>query len=232
MNDCVLVISDMHHPYAHPDTVEFLSAVKKELKPDKVICVGDECDFHAISYHDKDPNLFSPAQELEAAKKRLKPIYKLFPEVTVLNSNHGSLVARKIKSSGIMASVMRTLNEILEAPAEWKWVDEITLTLPNKQQVYLHHGMNSNVIKTSTSLGMSCVFGHYHSKFNIEYWSSPSGLFWAMQVGCLIDTKSLAFAYNKLDIKRPIIGCGAIVNSLPVLIPMILDKNGRWIKKL
>jgi hypothetical protein len=53
-----------------------------------------------------------------------------------------------------------------------------------------------------------------------------------MIVGCLIDDKSLAFSYNKLQMKRPIIGCGIILDGQPKLLPMILDKNGDWIKKI
>ena len=34
-----------------------------------------------------------------------------------------------------------------------------------------------------------------------------------MQVGCLIDKDSMAFAYDKVFKDRPIIGCGIIINS-------------------
>ena len=49
-----------------------------------------------------------------------------------------------------------------------------------------------------------------------------------MTVGCLINPKSLAFAYGKNFSKRPIIGMGVILDGVPVLIPMLLDKHGRW----
>jgi hypothetical protein len=31
---------------------------------------------------------------------------------------------------------------------------------------------------------------------------------------------------------RPIIGCAVIINGLPKLIPMVLNKSGRWIGKI
>jgi hypothetical protein len=49
-----------------------------------------------------------------------------------------------------------------------------------------------------------------------------------MQVGCLIDRKALAFAYDKLNLNRPIIGCGMIEKGQPKLLPMILDAKHRW----
>ena len=41
-----------------------------------------------------------------------------------------------------------------------------------------------------------------------------------LKVGCLINMKSLAFEYNKLQKSRPVIGTGVIIDGLPKLIPM------------
>ena len=80
----ILVISDLHTPYEHPDAVAFLKAVKEKYKPTDVVCIGDEVDFHALSFHDSDPDLDSAGAELERAIEALKPIYKMFPKVTVV----------------------------------------------------------------------------------------------------------------------------------------------------
>ena len=53
-----------------------------------------------------------------------------------------------------------------------------------------------------------------------------------MQTGCLINMKSLAFEYNKLQKTRPVIGTAVIINGLPKLIPMVLKSNGRWNRKI
>ena len=58
-NKCILVISDTHCPYHHPDLISFLKTIKKKYKPDRVIHIGDEVDSHAISFHDSDPDLYS-----------------------------------------------------------------------------------------------------------------------------------------------------------------------------
>ena len=49
-----------------------------------------------------------------------------------------------------------------------------------------------------------------------------------MNVGCLIDDKELAFAYNKINPNIPVIGTGICVNGVPQLIPMIMDAKGNW----
>ena len=48
----VLVISDMHLPFQHKDTFRFLQALKDKYKPSTVVCIGDECDKHSLSYHE------------------------------------------------------------------------------------------------------------------------------------------------------------------------------------
>lgn len=226
------IISDMHAPYHHPDTLEFLKAIKKKYKPDRWVCLGDELDYHAISFHDADPALLSAQNELDAAKEFIQELHKLIPKMDIIESNHGSLVFRKQMAAGLPYDVFKSYNEILEVGKGWKWHFDLTLKLSNGQHVYFHHGKNANISKLSQAMGMNAVQGHYHEKFTIDYWGNPLGLWWGLQCGCLIDFKSLAFAYNKNNLKRPIIGTGMIINDLPVLIPMVLNKKGRWNGKI
>jgi len=53
-----------------------------------------------------------------------------------------------------------------------------------------------------------------------------------MNVGCLIDQKSMAFSYAKNFRTRFIIGCGIILNGITRLLPMVLNNKGRWIGKI
>lgn len=230
--ESILVISDMHIPFQHPDSFEFLKAIKKEYRPDKVVCIGDEVDKHAMSFHDSDPDLPSAGDELKQAIKHLQPLYKLFPEVDLVDSNHGSMVYRKGKHHGIPRKYLRGYGEILEAPKGWKWYHDLTLTCSDGQDVYFHHGLKRNGLHVAKELACNYVQGHFHNNFEINYSSSPERLIWNMTVGCLIDDASLAFHYNKTTLGRPIIGCGAIINGQPVLLPMILKKGGRWTGEL
>jgi hypothetical protein len=202
--------------------------IKKKYKPTSVKCVGDEVDKHNMSFHASDPDLPSAGDELQEAIKHLKKLYKLFPNVDLVDSNHGSMAYRKAKFHGIPVKYIREYNDILEAPEGWKWHNNLITKLPNGQSLYMTHGAKADGMKLAQSMGCNVVQGHYHTTFNIQYSSSPSQLYWSLQIGCLIDDKSLAFHYNKITSQRPIIGCGMIINSLPVLIPMVLLKNGKW----
>jgi hypothetical protein len=231
-NKCILVISDFHAPYNHPDAIAFLAEIKRVYSPDRIVNIGDEADWHCMSFHDTDPDLFAPSEELCRAIKHLKPMYELFPKVDVIHSNHGSMVYRKQKHHGIPRSVFKSYNEILEAPRGWKWHEDLTIKMSDGLMVYFHHGKSAREIQLSLSAGMSAVSGHYHEKFCINYWTTPQQDRWQMFVGCLIDNKSMAFAYNKNFSKTPIIGCGIIIDGQPKLIPLLMDKKGRWIGKL
>ena len=80
-NRKILVISDMHVPYHHKDSIEFLKEIKKEFKPDYIINIGDLLDFHAISMHTHDPDLYSAGYELREARKYVKELESIFPNM-------------------------------------------------------------------------------------------------------------------------------------------------------
>lgn len=228
-NSRILLISDMHIPYHHEDTIAFLTHLKAKYNPTRVICLGDELDKHALSYHDSDPDLPSAGDELKKSLPVIQELFKLFPNMDIIESNHGSLVWRKAKTFGIPKHYIRSYNDVLGVDGGWKWSFDLTVTLPNGQKCYIHHGKTSKVIQLSQQMGMCAVQGHYHESFKIDYWGNPTGLYWGMQAGCLIDDDALAFNYNNVNIKRPIIGTGLIIDSMPVLEPMVLDSEGRWV---
>ena len=224
---CILVISDLHIPYHHQDAFRFLKLVRDTYKPDKIVNIGDEVDNHGISFHNTDPDLLSPGHELKETRKHINKLERIFPEMSLVDSNHGSLAYRRMKSDGIPIEFLKSYNEILEVGDDWTWHSELILKSDNRD-IYFMHQFGTNILKQAEQMGMNCVQGHYHSKFEVSYTSSPLSLHYGMTVGCLIDDKSLAFEYNRLQTKRPIIGCAVIVEGEPILIPMRLGKNRRW----
>lgn len=228
-NSRILLISDLHIPYHHKDAIAFLAHLKKKYNPTRVICLGDELDKHALSYHDSDPDLRSAGDELRESLPIIAELYKMFPVMDVIESNHGSLVWRKAKTHGIPRHYIRSYNDVLGVGEGWQWYNDLVVDLPDGNRCYIHHGKTNNVIRLSQQMGMSCVQGHYHEMLSASYWGNPNGLHWAIQSGCLIDDESYAFSYNNVNIKRPVIGTSLIINSQPVLEPLVMDEDGRWI---
>ena len=196
--------------------------LKDRYQPTRIIGLGDELDHHAMSFHDSDPDLFSAGDELKFALKYTKQLEEMFPEMTLLDSNHGSMVFRKSKHHGIPRHYLKSYNEVLGVSDKWQWVNDLVLDLPDGQKVYCHHGKSADAIKTSQAMSMSHVCGHFHEKFGIQYWANPNGLFFAINSGCLIDDSNYAFAYNNTNLKRPLIGTSLIIDGVPILEAMPL----------
>ena len=232
MNSSVLVISDLHIPYHHQDAFEFLKALKKKYKPDLIVNIGDELDHHAISMHEHNPDLMSAGDELKQSKEYVRDLEKIFPEMTLVHSNHSSLVYRRALKYGLPKDYLKSYNEFLGVGDGWKWVDDLTVTLSDNSRCFFTHGMSADVLKVAQQYGMNTVQGHYHTKFCIGYYSNPDALVWGMQVGCLINQKYMAFDYAKNFKSRFIVGCGMIIDGQPKLMPMVLDKDGRWNKMI
>ena len=228
----VLVISDLHIPYHHKDAFDFLKALKAKYKPDLIVNIGDECDQHAISMHEHNPDLMSAGDELRTSRTHIKELEKIFPEMTIVHSNHSSLVYRRALKYGLPKDYLRSYNEFLGVGKGWVWVDDLTVTLSDNSRCFFTHGMSADVLKVAQQYGMNTVQGHYHTKFSIGYYSNPDALIWGMQVGCLINQKSMAFDYAKNFKSRFIVGCGMIIDGQPKLMPMVLDKDGKWIRKI
>ena len=93
--------------------------------------------------------------------------------------------------------------------------------------------MNADCLKSAQALNYSgYIQSHYHSRYELKFFSSPEALRWGATIGCLIDKDSLAFAYSRVNIKRPVLGTLIIIDGVPQLIPMVLKRGNRWNKKL
>jgi len=230
-NARVLVISDMHAPYNHPDMLAFLQAIKKQYKPDRVIGIGDELDFHAMSFHDADPDLESAGGELKLGQAVLRKVNEMFPVMDLVDSNHGSMAFRRAKAHGIPRHLIVAYRDAIfngEGGEGWNWHPRLSITLSDGTRCTFAHTSGANGLRNAERIGQSYVQGHHHEAFYISYSSNPEKLLFAMGVGCLVDDDSIAFSYNKINAHRPIIGCGIILNGHPKLLPMVLAKGGRW----
>ena len=230
--DRILCVSDLHIPAHHPQAFSFLSALKKKINPQLVVGGGDELDQHALSFHDSDADLPSAGDELRISKKYIWQLKKIFPKMTLLHSNHSSLIYRKALKHGMPRAYLRNYNDFLEIDNKWKWVDDLTVKLSDGSECFFTHGISADGIKLAMQYGKNTVQFHFHSKFNIQYFSNPTNLVWSAQFGCLTKQSSYNFLYTKNHRLRFVIGTGAIINGQPRLFPMILDKNGRWIGKI
>lgn len=224
----ILVISDTHFPYHHPDVFRFLTKLNKHYKPDHVVHIGDEMDWHSINVsHVINPDLPSPADELLSGRSLCSQLEKIFPDLVLLESNHGSMVLRRAMAKGMSKWFLKDYNEILEVSSRWKWKEKHIIET-DKGRIIFAHQFCKDVAKACRETSMSCVQGHFHTVSEIKYVGNDFHLNWGMSVGCLVDKRSLAMAYMKVNMAKPILSCGIITDGVPYIVPMILNKNGSW----
>lgn len=231
-NRIILCFGDNHFPDAHPDILKFIRALKYRFNPTRVIHLGDEINNNALSFHEKSMDEPSYPEEFKAAKRQLQGLCEIFPEgIDFIESNHGSLAYRRAKFGGVPANWLRGYNEVLELdPKLYRWHKELIVTLPTGHKCIFNHGQGSSVVNNAKDRCASYVQGHYHSRMSIGFFGDEYKPLFGMQLPCLIDNRSQAFDYNKKIAKRPKLGAGLIINGYPMLVPMPLNKAGRFTK--
>lgn len=210
----VLVIPDLHEPCSRKGALAFCKDLQEEYQTDTTICVGDITDSHSVSFHASHPDMPGPKDEFELAFACLQKWYKEFPEATVCLGNHDRRVARLAESVKIPSHWIRGYSEVWETP-NWKWVEEILL-----DDVLYSHGEGAGgslypAYNKLKNLGLSCVLGHFHSKSGVKWLVNPLRRMFGMDVGCLIDDKSMAFAYGKFATLRSVLSAGVVIDGIP-----------------
>lgn len=223
-HNVILVVPDRHLPYQHVYCLKFIRKLVEVYNPDVIVDLGDEVDAHAQNFHQTpDPDLpYSASSELKQSIEYQKGFYEVVGgrPTYVCNSNHGSLYYRKLKANGIPLSIAKPWKEVMEAPDNFQWADRWILKSGDKT-ILFQHSIKSSAIAASKHKGMCTVQGHFHSKAEIQYWQNDTGgRFWGATVGCLVDENSLAMAYGKLTLDRPVLGAMVIIDGVPILIPM------------
>lgn len=229
-NARVLVFSCIHAPFDIPEYLAFLLKQYKKFKCNTVVNLGDERDYHTLSRWDKDPNAMGTSEEADRAKRHLKRYYKYFPKVYCCTSNHVMRPLRLASSIGIPGEFFKSINDINEAPSGWKWADEWEI-----DNVSYFHGEGFSgenpQITAIKSKHKNTVMGHLHSVAGIQFAASEDKLYWSMVVGCGADNNTYAFNYGKNNRRKPIIGCGIVINGeQPFFIPMNLGSKIEYVK--
>jgi predicted phosphodiesterase len=208
MPKSVLVIGDTHEPFTHPSYLDFCKRIYRELKCTEVVHIGDIVDNHAISYHEHDPDGWSPEHEMKEADKKLQRWFKAFPKVMLCTGNH-NLVDRKGKTVGLPKRCFRPFRDMWNLPDGWK--DDFSFIIDGVK--YTHGtGYAGRLAHLQCAIDnrMSAVIGHLHSTAGIEYSANERDCIFGMNVGCGIDKKAYAFDYGRDFKLKPIISCGVV----------------------
>jgi hypothetical protein len=229
-----LCISDTQEPFAHKDALEFVTFVDKIWFPGQnriVVHMGDEVDQHTLGKWPANPDGRSGGDELKEARLRLSYWFDAFPKVYVCTSNHTYRAWKKAFHAGIPKEFMRSVGEVYGAPAGWLWSDRWVF-----DGVCFEHGEHVSglnaAINAAKQNNMPTVIGHQHSNGGAQHTSSFNSALWGLNTGCLIDLSQYAFHYGIAFRNKPTLGMGVIKNGVPYFVPMVVDENNTWIKRI
>lgn len=222
----ILVVGDPHEPVCRAGYLEFCKEISQEYGCTKTVIIGDICDWHGISFHARHPQAPGVMDEYHLTLKGIQKWYKAFPNATITIGNHDERVFKLAESVDIPAYFLRNYNEIWRTP-RWKWVYDTVI-----DNIYFFHGAGFSGMNPSFNaakqMGMSVIMGHAHSVAGIKWLVSPQKRWFGMDVGCGIDDKRYAFAYNKHVKKRSVVSCGVVVDGHPYheMMPLGQYKKG------
>jgi predicted phosphodiesterase len=223
----ILVIPDVHLPWANWDAIQ--QAYKWQLmhKPDLVICLGDITDQKIWSRYPKDVDDFSPTEEFRRAEEGMKKMYKLFPKMIILRGNHDMRILAKAVEAGIPEKMFQDVHQIFNYKG-WHWVNpsEKLIIKTVRGPILFVHGdeQGGTVAQKSRILGMNVCQGHTH-KVSVTYTSSLKRHFWGAEFGCIMDTNSKAAKYAAANPVGTTVGFGVIKYGIPYFIDFI--KGGK-----
>lgn len=169
-------------------------------------------DNNAISYHENDPDGYSPAYEMAEADKHLKRWFDAFPQLYLCLGNHDRLVARKSRTIGLPSRAFKSFRDMWHLPSGWQedffW---------EFYGVKFMHGTGLSGkyahIRAAEQNRQSTVIGHTHSTLAVNYLVSEKDRIFAMNSGCGVDRKSYAFEYGRYLLNKPVLGCGVVTDK-------------------
>lgn len=217
----ILVIPDIHFPYHHEGSFDFLREVYQKWNCRRVISLGDLFDMHRTGKHLPEPEAYSMKEEIRLSREAVKTLAKIFPKMKVCFGNHDLRAFKAVKEKGITAEMMRPIADLFECPKDWEFDYEFLI-----DGVLYFHGDGYSGLKGAMDAAMkrrsSVVIGHLHAYGGVSYHNNGGSQIFGLNVGCLIDSSLPAFNYAKTLKDKPTLGCGVVVSqSEAYFIPML-----------
>lgn len=214
----------------HQGFVAFLKEVFRDHRVDTVVHIGDLADWHSISYHEQEPALKNPDAERIEAQEQVDELMNAFPKAKrriFLKGNHDCLPERKAKTIGLSSDSLRPFGEYWRLKG-WK-IHERFAEVKIDGVVYTHGEGRGGVYAhgaKALSRGRSVVMGHLHSNAGTIWHANPESRLFGLAVGCGVDNTRLQFLYGRAFPRKPMLGCGVVIDGvIPQFVPMLLKSR-------
>lgn len=175
----ILIIPDTHRPYHDKRAVNLMLKVARDIKPDKMVILGDYGDFYCTSRHPKDPTRRRDLEyEIDDSNDGLDELDDLgIKDKTFIAGNHEFNLSRFLAENAPQLYNMVKVEKLFRLKERgWKYVPYKDYCRIGK--VYFTHdtGIAGATAHTRSALkfGSNTVIGHTH-RFAINYSSTVTG---------------------------------------------------------
>lgn len=218
----ILVLPDLHFPWADQQGVEMAHRWAKKHKPDLIVQLGDITDQKMWSRWPTDPDDMSPHQEFEAMLSGLQDLSKRFPKMVILSGNHDRRLYTKAAESKLPTKMLKTLQDLVPARGwDWRLDPRKKLIVPTARgNVLFLHGDESGgtPLAKAVAVGTNVCMGHTH-KTSITYRQTMDKFVWGFEAGHLMDVESKAADYAAASPVGAACGFGVIKYGVPYWLP-------------
>jgi hypothetical protein len=215
----ILHIPDLHSPFIHKRALKFVKEVYNKYNCNEVVFGGDVFDLYSWSRYPTDTNTLTGRVEFQRAKRQISSWVDAFPIATITIGNHDLRLLKRLRESRIPPEMVITnFCDIWNLPNTWNWVD----SYKKDGVVYIHGARSGENAHVSNAKDYRCsvVSCHTHSTAGVEFMSNRENTIFAMNTGCLVNDREVGFAYANELTRRPVLGCGVILDGFPVFIPL------------
>ena len=201
------IIGDTHFPYVRDGYLEFCYDTFEREGVTEVVHIGDIVDNHNWSRFNTEPDAESGISEFERAKDMVFDMNNMFNEwpISLMLGNHDRIPQRQLATLGLPKFLLKSFGELFNV-SHWDICTSKIIA-----GVEYRHGLNCTAtLLTAQRKRRSCVFGHSHSKADIQTHASWDDLVFGMHVGCGVDDSSLAMRYGEESVLKSIMSCGTV----------------------
>lgn len=208
----ILVIGDTHIPFEHKHYLDFCWQTYKRFKCSTAVHIGDLVDNNGISYHERNPNGYSPEAEYRKGLETLKKWKKAFKELYICKGNHDILLRRQAITKGIPDIYTKSFEEVWEFPPGWSYEWKHFFL-----GICFEHGTGYGgtypQAKARDKNRCKTAIGHCHSRAGDIWSANDQDCIWGLSVGCGIDRMKYPFWYSRDFKDKPVLGCGIILDD-------------------
>lgn len=218
-----VVLGDVHAPFHHVEAMKFAIDVIADLKPARVVQVGDIRDMFSWQKYPRSHNVFTPKEELELGTKACRDMWSAVQSAShgvqcyQILGNHDARPYKRVLETCPELEMFIDLKPLYTFPG-------VTLIEDPREEleldgVFFHHGYNTRPGGNRDFMNACAVTGHSH-RAGVFYRSIWGGhMLWELNSGTLGDSASKGLSYTPQKHTQQTLGVGVIDKYGPRFIP-------------